>query len=203
MSNKFVSENYINSSLNKTKNLISNLLKSKLFLSSIIESSDIISKALKQNNFIFLAGNGGSAAQAQHFAAELVSRFNFDRNPLPAISLTTDSSILTAISNDYGFAKVFERQLEGLSKKGDIFIGLSTSGNSENIINAFHKAKELKLKTIAISGENGIKDFSADLQISIPSKDTPLIQEMHCILSHLICDLVEKTIFKEPKKFLK
>ena len=197
MNNETNLEDYIQSSLQKTKNLISDITNSNSFVSSIIESSNSISNVILQNKLILLAGNGGSAAQSQHFAAELVSRFNVDRNPLPAIALNTDSSVITAISNDYGFEKVFERQIKGLASQGDLFIGLSTSGNSKNIINGFKKAQELNLKTIALSGLKGINDFKPDIEISIPSECTPLIQEMHVIATHLICDIVERTIFKE------
>ena len=197
MINKVNLEEYINSSLNNSKSLIDKLIDSELFLSSLIQASSIILETFIQNNFIFLAGNGGSAAHAEHFAAELVSRFNFDRKPLPAMALTTDSAVITAISNDYGFSKVFERQLEGLSKKGDLFIGLSTSGKSKNIVNAFYKAKDSHLKTIAITGLDGVEGFSPDVLISIPSKNTPLIQEMQLITSHLLCDITEKLIFKK------
>ena len=197
MNNEIHLKEYINSSLKKSKNLIDQLIDSELFLSSLIHASRIISETLIQKKFIFLAGNGGSAAHAEHFAAELVSRFNFDRTPLPAMALTTDSAVITAISNDYGFSKVFERQLEGLSKKGDLFIGLSTSGKSENIVNAFYKAKQSNMKTIAITGLDGVDGFSSDVLISIPSKNTPLIQEMQLITSHLLCDIAEKEIFNK------
>ena len=188
-------ENYIKNSLLKTLSLVKKLSDSKEYISCIMETSNLITKSFSNNHCIFLAGNGGSAAHAQHFAAELVSRFNFDRNPLPSIALTTDSSILTAIANDYGYEKIFERQLKGLAKSEDVFIGLTTSGKSINIINAFKQAKHMNLLTVAICGENGIKDFKPDVKISIPSVNTPLIQEMHGITCHLICDLVEKSIF--------
>tara|TARA_Y100000994_G_scaffold247607_1_gene253334 strand:+ start:986 stop:1591 length:606 start_codon:yes stop_codon:yes gene_type:complete len=200
MNTQFISEEYIKSSLSRTSKLINEISSSSLFIKSIIEASNLLTNSIIQSQFIFLAGNGGSAAHSQHFAAELVSRFNFDRNPLPAVALTTDSSVLTAISNDYGFEKVFERQIDGLSKEGDVFIGFSTSGKSPNILKAFLKAKKKNLKTIAISGINGIESFDSDVQISIPSDNTPLIQEMHGITSHLLCDLIEKSIFDSKLK---
>jgi D-sedoheptulose 7-phosphate isomerase len=200
MNTQFISEKYIKSSLSRTSNLLNEISSSSLFIQSVIDASNLLTNSIIQNQFIFLAGNGGSAAHSQHFAAELVSRFNFDRNPLPAVALTTDSSVTTAISNDYGFEKVFERQIDGLSKEGDVFIGLSTSGKSPNILQAFLKAKEKNLKTIAISGINGIESFDADVQISIPTDNTPLIQEMHGITSHLLCDLIEKSIFDSKLK---
>ena len=125
MNTQFISEKYIKSSLSRTSNLVNEISASSLFIQSVIDASNLLTNSIIQSQFIFLAGNGGSAAHSQHFAAELVSRFNFDRNPLPAVALTTDSSVTTAISNDYGFEKVFERQIDGLSKEGDVFIGLS------------------------------------------------------------------------------
>ncbi len=195
MNKKNKTEEYIENSLLETLYLLKKISNSKKYISRIIEASNLIIDSIKSNHCIYIAGNGGSAAHSQHFAAELVSRFNLDRNPLPSIALTTDSSILTAIANDYGYEKLFERQLEGLSKKGDVFMGLTTSGNSKNIIRAFKKAKDMNLLTIGICGENGIKDFKPDVEISIPSIKTPLIQEMHGITIHLICDLIESSIF--------
>ena len=191
------SKEYIKYSLSKTLSLIEELLNSEKYISSVIDASNSIIESLDNQNCVFLAGNGGSAAHAQHFAAELVSRFNFDRNPLPAIALTTDSSILTAVSNDYGYEKVFERQLAALAKNGDIFIGFSTSGNSQNIINAFSTSHQIDIFSIGICGQNGIKDVKPNIEISIPSTNTPLIQEMHGITCHLICDIVEKSIFPQ------
>ena len=190
-----ISEQYIRNSLKKTLSLVNELLSSKVYIERVLEATNVITNALSNNKCIYLAGNGGSAAHAQHSAAELISRFNFDRNPLPSIALTTDSSIITAVSNDYGYEKVFERQLAGLAKNGDVFIGFSTSGNSPNIINAINKANEMGLMTIGMCGVNGIKGTNLNVDISIPSQHTPLIQEMHGVTSHLICDLVEKSIF--------
>lgn len=199
--NKKVTYNYLENSLSKSLNLIKKLLESETYITNTIKASDLIIDSINNNNCIFLAGNGGSAAHSQHFAAELICRFNLDRNPLPALALTTDSSVITAISNDYGYENVFEKQIAGLSKKGDVFIGLTTSGTSINVIKAFKRAKILNLKTIAICGGNGIpsSDFIPDVEIAIPSKVTSLIQEMHGITTHLICDIVEKTIFSEIK----
>ncbi len=196
MDNQFISESYIKESLHRTENLIKEISSSSIYISSVVKASEALINTIKEGRLVLLAGNGGSAAQSQHFAAELISRFNFDRNPLPAIALTTDSSVLTSISNDYGYESVFERQIKGLAKSGDVFIGFSTSGNSPNIIKAFYKAKELGLETIAICGEMGIKSFKANIEISIPAKETPLIQEMHGVTSHILCDMVEKSIFK-------
>ena len=195
MNKKLSSKEYIKVSLSKTINLLQDLRNLDDYILNIQEASQLIVNSISNKNTIYLAGNGGSAAQSQHFAAELVSRFNFDRNPLPAIALTTDTSVITAVSNDYGYEKVFERQLAGLAKKGDVFVGFSTSGTSKNILNCFKKARDMKLSSIGISGEAGMKEYKPDILISIPSQNTPLIQEIHCITSHLICDIVEKTIF--------
>ena len=145
-----------------------------------------------------IAGNGGSAADAQHIAAELVGRYGFDRASLPSLALTTDTSNLTAIANDYGYDKVFSRQLEGLGGSGDIFIGISTSGNSQNIINAFKVAKEKNIKTVAFVGKDGGEMAKiADYFIIVPSDSTPRIQESHILIGHILCDIIEKELFAE------
>ena len=187
----------VKSIINESIEVKFSLLNDEKEINNLIKVIKKIISTLKKNYKLILAGNGGSASDAQHFAAELVSRFNFDRNPLPSISLTTDTSILTAIANDYGYEKLFERQLKGLSKPGDVFIGLTTSGKSRNIIKAFEQAKQMSLLTIGICGENGIDNLKPDIEISIPSVNTPLIQEMHGITIHLLCDLVEKSIFNK------
>jgi D-sedoheptulose 7-phosphate isomerase len=143
-----------------------------------------------------LAGNGGSAADAQHIAAELVGRYGFDRPSLSSIALTTDTSNLTAIGNDYGYDQVFSRQVEGVGREGDILFGISTSGNSQNIINAFEAAKKKNIMTVALVGRDGGKmGTMADYAIIIPSNDTPRIQESHILVGHIICDIIEKEIF--------
>ncbi len=143
-----------------------------------------------------LAGNGGSAADAQHIAAELVGRYGFDRPSIPSLALTTDTSNLTAIGNDYGYDYVFSRQLEGMGQKGDIFIGISTSGNSVNIVNAFESAKKKGIKTVALVGRNGGKMGElADIALIVPSNSTPRIQESHILIGHILCDIIEKEIF--------
>ncbi|XRO77017.1 D-sedoheptulose 7-phosphate isomerase [Methanocaldococcus sp. 10A] len=156
---------------------------------------EIILEALKNGNKILICGNGGSAADAQHFAAEIVGRFKLERKGFPAIALTTDTSILTAIGNDYGFEKIFERQVEALGKKGDVLIGISTSGNSENVIRAVNKAKEMGIYTIGLLGKGGgkLKDI-VDLALIVPSDNTPRIQECHLTIYHVICEEVEKRL---------
>ncbi len=155
----------------------------------------LIEKCLKNKNKILLCGNGGSAAQSQHIAAEFVGRFMMERKALPAIALTTDTSILTAVGNDYGSDAVFERQVEALGSKGDVLIAISTSGNSPNIIKALKKAKDIGVKTIGLSGKNGGKMKGCDVDIIVPSEHTPNIQEAHITILHIICELVEKELF--------
>ncbi len=145
-----------------------------------------------------LAGNGGSAADAQHIAAEMVGRYGFDRPSLPSLALTTDTSALTAIGNDYGYDQVFSRQLEGMGQDGDLFIGISTSGNSENIIKAFKSAKEKNITTVALTGRDGGEMAKlADIALVVPSDSTPRIQESHILIGHILCDIIEKEIFGE------
>ncbi len=154
-------------------------------------------KCLEQGNKILFCGNGGSASDAQHLAAEIVGRYKIDRKALPAISLNTDTSVLTAIANDYGYEQIFSRQVQGLGNKGDILIGLSTSGNSANIVNAFMEAKEKGLICIAFTGESGGKCKNlADLSLNVPSGITNNIQEMHIACGHMLCDYIEQNFFK-------
>lgn len=164
----------------------------------IQRSIDYISGALKSGKKVLLMGNGGSAADAQHIAGELVGRFKKERKAIPAISLSTDTSILTAIGNDYGFEKVFERQVEALGEKGDVVIGISTSGNSENIYRAMKLAKEIGLKTIGMFGNDGGKiKVLSDIALIVPSKNTPRIQEAHITIGHIICEGVESKVYEQ------
>ena len=145
---------------------------------------------------LLLAGNGGSAGDAQHIAGEFLSRLNFDRNPLPAIALTTDTSVLTAIGNDYGFDKAFERQVRGLARSGDAFIAISTSGRSPNVMAALKAARDLGATTIGFTGD-GAREMNAlcDLVLAAPCSETPLIQQIHIVAAHAICGLVEQEMF--------
>lgn len=156
-------------------------------------------QCLRQGGKIIFAGNGGSFADAQHLSAEFISRFMFDRAPLASVVLGANNSAISAIGNDYGYDQVFARELEGLAKAGDIFIPITTSGNSPNILAAAHKAKELGLTTLAFTGESG-----GDLKLiceclCVPSSETARIQECHIMLGHIICGLVEKVYFKESR----
>jgi D-sedoheptulose 7-phosphate isomerase len=152
---------------------------------------------MKQGGKLLLAGNGGSAADAQHIAGEFVSRFAFDRPGLPAVALTTDSSILTAIGNDYGYEKLFARQVQALGQKGDVFIAYSTSGKSPNILLALEEARSRGLVCVGLTGNRGgpMGEICHHL-LEVPSSDTPKIQEGHLVLGHILCGLVENAIFK-------
>ncbi len=169
-------------------------------LRTVEEISKTIISAYNNGGKVFIAGNGGSAADAQHIAAELVSRFYKERKALAAESLTVNTSNLTAIANDYDFSVVFSRQLEANARKGDVFWGISTSGNSKNILSAIHTAKNIGMKIIGFTGEGGGKMAEpkmCDLLIRIPSKDTPRIQENHILIAHIICEIVENSLFTE------
>ena len=160
--------------------------------SAILEASEVINSALKSGNKVLIFGNGGSAADAQHIAAELTGRYKKERLALPAIALTTDTSAITAISNDYGYEELFARQVEAFCKDGDIIIGISTSGNSKNVVNGLIKAKKLGGITISLSGGSGglMKEIS-DYNLIVPSSNTPRIQEMHIFIGHLLCGGVD------------
>ncbi len=156
-------------------------------------------EALRRGNKILFAGNGGSAADAQHLAGELVSRFNYDRPGLPAFALTTDTSVLTAIGNDYGYEHLFARQIEAVGVRGDVFIGISTSGRSPNVLNALRKAREKGLVTVGFTGRKG-GDMPplCDYCLHVPADATPRIQEGHISLGHTLCWLIERTLFPTP-----
>jgi len=164
----------------------------------IIKVVLLAKKVISKKGKILIFGNGGSAADAQHLAAELVNRFKKERAPMPAIALTTDTSILTAIANDYDFSEVFSKQILALGKKGDIALGISTSGKSSNVIEALKVAKKLGLYTIGLSGGDGglMKDF-CDYLILVPSRETPRIQEGHLLFLHIFSELLEELIFQD------
>lgn len=159
----------------------------------IARFADLVVETLQNGGKVLLLGNGGSAADAQHFAAELVGRYLRERQALPAIALTTDSSILTAISNDYGYERVFSRQIEALAASGDLVVGISTSGNSPNVLNALALAGDKGCRTVGLLGRDGgsIREV-ADLALVAPSRETPHIQETHAFIIHVVCDLVEQ-----------
>ena len=159
----------------------------------IASAGELCGNALAKGQRIYLCGNGGSAADAQHIAAELIGRFVHDRRALPAIALTTDTSALTAIGNDYGYDEVFSRQVEGLCREGDVLIAISTSGNSDNVLNAVDAAHRAGASVIGLSGKSGgALDAKCDVSLVVPSDITARIQEMHIVIGHLICALVEE-----------
>ena len=164
--------------------------------SPLIDCAEYISKAFKNGRKLMLCGNGGSAADAQHIAAEFVNRFQLDRHPLPAMALTTDTSIITSVANDYGYEEVFSKQIQALGVEGDILLATSTSGNSKNILSAIMTAKEKGLYTIGLIGRDGGKMVTlVDLPLVVESNETPRIQEIHILAGHLICELVEHILF--------
>jgi D-sedoheptulose 7-phosphate isomerase len=167
---------------------------------SIAKAADLIAEVYLSGRKLLLCGNGGSAADCQHMAAEFVSRLSkdLDRRALPAIALTTDTSFLTAFSNDCGFEGIFERQVEALGNPGDLLIGISTSGNSPNVIRAVEAARKRNMGTIALTGNGGRLATMADIVIAVPSTDTQYIQEAHLAVEHIVCGLVEFVLFREP-----
>lgn len=176
------------------------MLVDKTLLSKIEEVSSILIDAFRDGRKVLFCGNGGSAADAQHLAAELSGRFYFDRAPLPAEALHVNTSYLTAVANDYGYDKVFSRMIQGSGFEGDVLIGLSTSGNSDNILKAFEEAKKNKMKTVALTGNTGgkMKDI-VNILLNVPSDDIPRIQEAHILLGHIICEIVEAKMFGKLK----
>lgn len=172
------------------------ILEDERLLAVVDEVVRVITEAFRNGNKVLFCGNGGSAADAQHLSAEFSGRFYTDRNPLPSEALHCNTSYLTAVANDYGYDIVYSRMVKGMGKKGDVLVGLSTSGNSVNIVNALQQAGEMGMTTIAFTGSGGgkMKDLAAYL-INIPSDDTPRIQESHIMIGHIICQLVEENLF--------
>lgn len=166
---------------------------------NLVAIADLLVDAFRKGNKVLLFGNGGSAADAQHIACELAGKFYLDRAPLPAIALTTNTSTLTAIGNDYSYEEIFSRQLKALVKQGDIVIGISTSGNSPNVLRGIEEAKRLGATTIAFMGQGGRLKELVDYMLSVPSVDTPRIQEAHITAGHIICYLVEQALFGNRK----
>lgn len=191
--------NYINSQILETQRIMATILADAALLGRVEQAAEACICAMKSGNKVLLAGNGGSAADAQHIAGEFVSRFAFDRPGLPAIALTTDTSILTAIGNDYGYDKLFARQMQAHAQKGDVFIAYSTSGKSANVIAALQEARNRGVVCIGMAGNRGgpMKEL-CDHYLDIPSADTPKIQEGHAVLGHILCGLVELALFEAP-----
>jgi len=165
-------------------------------LPQLLDAIKLIAHAFEVGNKLFFFGNGGSAADAQHLAAEFVNRYVMDRPPLPAIALTTDTSILTSVSNDFTFNEIFAKQLRALGKEGDVAVAISTSGNSSNIIKAVEVAKEMRMKTVAFTGnDGGVLAKKADISLNVSSTSTPRIQETHILIGHILCEMVEHHLF--------
>ncbi len=172
-------------------------LENSAVFSAVVERiCEELTDCFRNGNKVMFCGNGGSAAEAQHLAAELSGRFYLDRQPLPAEALHVNSSYITAVANDYSFGKIYSRYITGVGKKGDILFGLSTSGNSENIVEAFHSAREKGILTVALTGKTGgLLTALSDFIITIPSENVPRIQEFHLIVGHIICEKVENSLF--------
>lgn len=189
--------NYISDQIKSSIDVKEKIYENNTLINQIEIISKMIVDTYRNGNKVLLAGNGGSAADAQHIAGELVSKLFIDRPGLPAIALSTDTSILTAIGNDYGYEKIFERQIQANGVSGDMFIGISTSGNSPNIVLALKECKKKNIITISLTGKDGGEtEKISDYCIKVPSKITPRIQESHILIGHIICSIVEKSMFE-------
>ena len=187
---------YIINHIQNSINVKNKILENKEILNNILMSSKICVEAYKKKKKIIIAGNGGSATGAQHIVAELVGKFSFDRPALFAIDLTSNTSILTALANDYGYNKIFSRQIQASGCEGDVFIAISTSGNSKNIIEALTECKKQNITTIGFTGnKESDMDKLANICIKVPSLSTPEIQESHIMIGHILCDIIEKSLF--------
>jgi len=194
-------KNYIIEEFTKTKNVFELLINDSKIHNQILNVAQVCTKALQQGGKIMFCGNGGSAADSQHLAAELVSKLSYDRPALNAIALTTDTSALTAIGNDYGYLYAFSRQLVAIGNAGDVLIGISTSGKSKNVIEALKSAKDKKIITVGLLGKEGREIGElADYQINIPSYETPKIQEGHISVGHILCGIIEDNFFGKTHK---
>lgn len=171
------------------------LLADEGLIQNIAQAAEVIVAAVKRGNRVIFAGNGGSAADAQHLAAEFVSRFEFDRPGLPALSLATDTSMITAIGNDYGYERLFLRQLQAQARHGDVFVGITTSGKSPNVLRAFEGCRDLQVTSMALCGLGGVLENNVDYVLRAPSRHTPRIQECHILIGHMICAEVELQMF--------
>jgi D-sedoheptulose 7-phosphate isomerase len=194
-------EKIVKDILNESIRVKKKIVDDPSLLSQINQISSVIIEAYRRKKKVILFGNGGSAADAQHIAGELVNRLHLEREALPAIALTTDSSVLTSIANDYDYSRIFARQVEALAKEGDVVIGISTSGSSSNVIEAVKTAKEKGAKTVGFTGNKGGKLAElVDFVISVPSDETPRVQESHITILHIICCLVERELFGDKSR---
>jgi len=186
---------FIEQTIQHSLDLKQRLLQDEALLQGIGEAAEFCLDCFRGGNRLLIAGNGGSAADAQHIAAEFVCRFNYERPGLPAMALATNYSVMTAAGNDYSFEQVFQRELEANGRSGDLFIGISTSGNSQNILNALESCERLGIRSIGLAGEGGRIREAADLCLSVPSDCTPRIQECHILIGHILCEIVENRLF--------
>lgn len=187
-----IANNWLRESIDVKQRLLANTE----LMESVRQVAELCANACQSGKKVLFAGNGGSAADAQHLAGEFVSRFNYDRPGLASFALTVDTSVLTAIGNDYGYEKLFERQVQACAQAGDVLIGLSTSGNSPNILAAFKQAKQMGVLTVGLTGQSGGGMLGlADMCLRMPSHETPRVQEAHITVGHIICGLVEHIIF--------
>ncbi len=193
-------QHYISAQISEARRVMTAMLSADAILPTLEAVARACIDCMQRGGKILLAGNSGSAADAQHIAGELVSRFAFDRPGLPAIALTTDTSILTAIGNDYGYERLFARQVQAHGCKGDVLIGYSTSGKSPNILRAFEEARAMQLVCVGLTGNHGgpMREL-CDFLLEVPSADTPKIQKGHLVLGHVLCGLVENALFKAAK----
>ena len=191
-------KSYIKQEIAKSADVLSRMLADDLLMTELEKVGDCCVTALRSGGKVLFAGNGGSAADAQHLAAEIVCRFAYDRPGLPAFSLATDSSVMTAIGNDYGYEQLFARQIQAVGVAGDVFVGITTSGKSPNILRALSAARHQGLVTVGFTGETGgdMLDL-CDLCIRIPSRETARIQEGHIVLGHILCGIIEQTFFPQ------
>lgn len=194
-----MSANLVKAAIEDTARLLDRMAADAALCAGAARAAEIVVEALRAGHKLLLCGNGGSAADAQHWAGELVSRFHYDRPGLPAIALTTDTSILTAIGNDYGYDRSFARQVEALGQQGDVLFAISTSGNSKNVVAAIEAARARGMPVVGFTGEGGGEMAGlCDLCLRIPSASTPRIQEGHEVLGHAICAMIEATMFPRP-----
>lgn len=196
MAAKVNEEEFILNYLNDSRDAVENAIKDSVLLKAIGDISDAISSSLAEGHKLLTCGNGGSAGDAQHIAGEFISRLNYDRPPTAALALTTDTSVLTAVGNDYGYEHVFERQILGLGQEGDVLIALSTSGRSPSILAAMRAARQKKMIVVGFTGKTGGEmPPLCDLALHAPTDSTPLIQQIHITAAHIVCGLVEERLF--------
>jgi len=186
---------FIRHTIQQSIDLKTSLLQNAELIKKINDVSNRCIDMFHRGNRLLIAGNGGSAADAQHIAAEFVCRFNFERPGLPAMALATNYSVITAAGNDYSFNEVFSREIEANGKDGDIFIGISTSGNSTNILKAIEACRQAGIYTVGLAGDSGAIQDSADICLNVPSDNTPRIQECHILIGHILCEIVENNLF--------